>query len=290
MNNERETIEQILSLDLISENEEQTIFDIIPELKDEKGFPQNNPWHIYDVWDHTKKVVQSSKPYKDIRLVLLLHDIGKPHSYQDDENGTRHFREHSQKSAEISKTILERLGYTQEQIDEICFLIANHDKTIQPEVINASNLERYKKLLYIQYCDASGYKPEYIQSVYDKLDKISSYLKSMNNTIPAKIARRVIADILIERSNAIDDACDELIKKEMEGLGVVSDYAGELGWTACGTRVLADDVLEGIISLEEAITDILSSEERKEAKARCQKWLDNRVQYHYDKKCDSEVR
>ena len=177
MNNERETIERILSFDVIAEKEEQIIFGIIPELKYEKDFPQNNPWHIYDVWNHTKKVVQNSNADKEIRLVLLLHDIGKPHSYQDDENGIRHFRGHSQKSAEISEQILKRLGYSENEISQICFLIANHDKTIQPEVINADNLERYKKLLHIQYCDASGYNQEYIQRVYDKLDKASSYLK-----------------------------------------------------------------------------------------------------------------
>ena len=182
MNNKRQVIEQILSYDMIAENEEQIIFDIIPELKDEKDFLQNNPWHIYDVWNHTKKVIENSKLDKEIRLVLLLHDVGKPHSYQEDENGIRHFRGHSQKSAEISKPILERLGYTEEQINEMCFLIANHDKTIQPEVINADNLETYKKLLYIQYCDASGYNPEYIQIVYDRLDRLSSYLKEYEDS------------------------------------------------------------------------------------------------------------
>ena len=34
----------------------------------------------------------------DIRLVLLLHDIGKPFSYQEDGN-IRHFKGHAQKSA-----------------------------------------------------------------------------------------------------------------------------------------------------------------------------------------------
>jgi len=97
----------------------------------------------------------------------------------------------------------------------------------------------------------------------------------MGSTIPSKIVRKVIFDILIERSNAIDDDCDELIKKDMEAMGSVSDYAGELGWTACGTRVLADDILEGTMSLEEAV-EVLSLEERREAKARCQKWLEEK--------------
>lgn len=178
---EKRKIEQILQADKIAEKEEQTIFKIIPELLDEKGFSQNNPWHIYDVWNHTKKVFENSKPDKEIRLVLLLHDIGKPHSFQDDENGIRHFKGHSQKSAEISEQILKRLGYSENEISQICFLIANHDKTIQPEVINASNLETYKKLLYVQYCDASGYNPEYIKRVFDRLDAIAFYLKSYQN-------------------------------------------------------------------------------------------------------------
>ena len=97
----------------------------------------------------------------------------------------------------------------------------------------------------------------------------------MGNTIPSKIVRKVIFDILIERSNAIDADCDELIKKDMAAFGAVADYAGEVGWTACGTRVLADDILDGIMPLEEAV-ECLTSEERKEAKDRCKNWLDEK--------------
>ena len=104
----------------------------------------------------------------------------------------------------------------------------------------------------------------------------------MGKTIPAKIARKVIFDILIERSNAIDDACDELIKRDMTEIGVIGDYTAEIGWTACGTRVLADDILDGTMSLEEAV-EVLSSEERREAKARCQKWLDEKNKNEIEK-------
>ena len=162
---------------IISESDENILFEIIPELIAEKNFPQNNPWHIYDVWNHTKTVLKNSKPDKEIRLALLLHDIGKPHSYQDDEKGIRHFKGHSKKSAEISEKILIRLGYTKNEIEQIAFYIANHDKTIDYKTINEDNIEKYKKLLYIQYCDASGYNPEYIQRVYDKLDKIKLELE-----------------------------------------------------------------------------------------------------------------
>ena len=104
----------------------------------------------------------------------------------------------------------------------------------------------------------------------------------MGVAIPSKIVRKIIFDILIERSNAIDDVCDEIIKKDMEAFGAVSDYAGEVGWTACGTRVLADDILEGIMSLEEAV-EVLTTEERREAKARCQNWLEEKTQNDMEK-------
>ena len=191
MNIERERFEQILKVKHITEKEEKIIFEIIPELVSEKGFMQNNPWHIYDVWGHTKKVFENAKPHKEIRLALLLHDIGKPHSYQDDENGIRHFKGHSQKSAEMSEKILKRLGYGEYEINQICFLISNHDKTIDVEQIDRQNIEIMKKLLYIQYCDASGYNPEYIQGVYNRLDKISSYIKlyEQNNLGKIEISR-----------------------------------------------------------------------------------------------------
>lgn len=97
----------------------------------------------------------------------------------------------------------------------------------------------------------------------------------MSDTIPGKIVRKIIFDILIERSNSIDDVCDEMIEKEMAEMDVITEYTGEVGWTACGTRVLADDVLEGIIPLEEAV-DILTPYERRKAKTRCKNWLDEK--------------
>lgn len=92
--------------------------------------------------------------------------------------------------------------------------------------------------------------------------------------IPVKIARKIIAEILIERSNEIMNACESVCKKEEEETGYVSEYAIEIGWTSCGTRVLADDIIAGEISVEEAVREILTPEERKLAKTKCLQWLD----------------
>ena len=47
----------------------------------------------------------------------------------------------------------------------------------------------------------------------------------MKEVIPTKVARGIIANILIERSNKIDKACRELKEND-----AVSEYSQSIGW------------------------------------------------------------
>ncbi len=158
----------------IKDNED-VLFSLIPELKSEKGFEQKSIWHCYDVWEHTIHAIKSSRADVEIRLILLLHDIGKPYSCQED--GTvRHFRGHAEKSAEIAETVLKRMGYSIEKVDELCFFIRNHAATITEDMLSYNNIKTYKKLLYIQYCDGSAYAPQYAKQITEKLDAVCQML------------------------------------------------------------------------------------------------------------------
>lgn len=59
------------------------LLDIIPESNDIINFEHNHPLHHLDVWNHTLLALDISYNDYDLRLCLLLHDIGKPHSYQN---------------------------------------------------------------------------------------------------------------------------------------------------------------------------------------------------------------
>lgn len=111
--------------------------------------------------------------------------------------------------------------------------------------------------------------------VREKLDNYNKR-RNMNYTIPVQIVKRIIADILIERSNVIMQASDELAEQSIKETGVCSEYAVEVGWESCGTRVLADDIISGEISIEEAIKEILTQDEIKEAKSRCQNYIEKK--------------
>ena len=85
------------------------LLNIIPEIEYMIGFNQKNPNHHLDVWNHTLLALSLSKNDFDIRLSLLLHDIGKPFSYQD--LIVRHFKNHQSISSIMANNILERLDY-----------------------------------------------------------------------------------------------------------------------------------------------------------------------------------
>lgn len=167
----------ILTLDYLEKNKDE-IFRIIPELKDEENFDQKSSWHIYDVWKHTEVALTNSNMDFEERMALLLHDIGKPHCFQEDGE-IRHFKGHAQKSAEISKDILKRLLSDERQINRIIFLIENHSTVINMDNVNEGNMSLYRKLLNIQYCDTKAYNPEKTEKVFKRLDEINGKLSKM---------------------------------------------------------------------------------------------------------------
>lgn len=95
----------------------------------------------------------------------------------------------------------------------------------------------------------------------------------MNIEIPVNIIREIIFDILFERANRIDDECSRRSEEEMTKYGFTSDLTNEIGWTACGTRVLADEVKDGNMSIEESL-EVLTEVELEELKSKCLKWYE----------------
>lgn len=170
-----------LEIILTSENVEKRIrenlnyiLDLIPEIKAMIDFPHNHPHHHLDVFEHTLNTLKESENDLEIRLTLLLHDIGKPHSYQDGVDGVRHFKGHAQKSCEISERILYRLGYGYDEIKRILYLIEKHDELIDLDNIIDRELEI--KRLKVQYADALSHSPKTVEKRLMKLKEIKDKL------------------------------------------------------------------------------------------------------------------
>ena len=155
-------------------------FDIIPELKIIDGFPQSTPYHIYDVWGHTVKVVANVKNTPELRVAALLHDIAKPLKYYSDDNGIAHFKGHPELSAKMSMEILKKMRFSNSEIDTICKIITLHDtrpdgnKSKIAHLCSEYSPEIVKLTLELMRGDAAGKNPKYYNNdilSYDRAEK-----------------------------------------------------------------------------------------------------------------------
>ena len=158
---------------------------IIPEISDMIGFEHKHPHHHLDVWEHTLYALSLSSNNFDIRLALLLHDIGKPHSFQDGE--VRHFKWHPEMSAYITEHILKRLDYSEEYISYICEIVNRHDTPLTKENI-FSNTKLSKMIFEVQKCDALAHNPtknkkrlEYIENITKIFNENEQINESVKN-------------------------------------------------------------------------------------------------------------
>lgn len=175
-----------------------TVLEIIPEIKPMINFPQNHPHHHLDVWEHTLLALSFSDNNYETRIALLLHDIGKPHSYQDAE--VRHFHGHADVSEQMARTILPRLNLNKEQIERICFLIKTHDTLITDEEIkNDPELSRLR--LHIQECDSKAHDPNHQEKRLKYIDETKKKLPYRNESYLRK-------EIVEESRHHFIYACD----------------------------------------------------------------------------------
>lgn len=156
---------------------------IIPEINPMVGFSQCNPYHIYDVWEHTIVAIDHSEKDLIVRLALLFHDMGKPECFTQDENGG-HFYKHSVVSERICRNRLTALKFDNNTINQVCELVLYHDFDVKinnkgiKKWLNKIGENSFRKLLDVKYADImahsekSKYMLEYLPDIRIQLDKI----------------------------------------------------------------------------------------------------------------------
>lgn len=159
---------------------ESIIFEMIPELELCKGFNQNSVWHDYDVYEHILHVVDGVPNDIILRLASLFHDLGKPATYTEDENGVGHFYGHW----EVSKDIFDKFAskYTLDEKIKISVsnLILYHDLNMGKidgdklnELINIFGKDGVKRLFMLKRSDllAQNRQFHYLLDDYEKQEK-----------------------------------------------------------------------------------------------------------------------
>jgi tRNA nucleotidyltransferase (CCA-adding enzyme) len=161
---------------------------VIPEIEPMIGFDQKNPYHCFDVWQHTVAVVENSEPSRLLRWTALFHDIGKPASFSLDcsqgQNGRGHFYGHAVQSIKIANTVMHRLKFDNETRKNILTLIEHHDapilntKKAVRRSLNRLGTNMLQTLLKLQRADNLGQDPS-VRCRQKELDAVQATLDEL---------------------------------------------------------------------------------------------------------------
>jgi tRNA nucleotidyltransferase (CCA-adding enzyme) len=156
---------------------------IIPELECCIGFDQHNRYHKHTVYEHILSVVDFCDTDEFvIKMAALLHDIGKPSTYTEDEEGHGHFYGHPEASYEISKEILsKRLRLSNDQYNEILLLVKYHDMDLATtrrsvkralNKLGESTLKKWAILKFADRKDHVGFLEEKVRGNLNRIEEI----------------------------------------------------------------------------------------------------------------------
>lgn len=158
----------------------------IPEIKDMFGFQQNNPCHMYDVWNHTVHALEYCESDDLVtRLAVFFHDIGKPHCYQDGEDGIRHFKGHGRVSADMTDKIMKRLRFDNDTREKVVELVYYHDATFEmgkkyvKRWLNKIGEEQFGRLLNVRRADIKAQADINQETRLQKIDNIEYILEEV---------------------------------------------------------------------------------------------------------------
>lgn len=140
---------------------------VLPEIGPMIGFPQKSRHHIYDLMEHTARVVEGVPPQLSLRWAALLHDIGKPGTCVIDDQGEGHYHGHAKESALLADAALLRLKAPTVLRKQVVDLISRHMTPLEPDKhllrrrLGKYGIQETLELLELQKADyfATGTKP-----------------------------------------------------------------------------------------------------------------------------------
>ncbi len=162
---------------------------LFPPLEPTVGYDQQNPHHLYTVYDHTVRAVETIPPDPVLRLTMLLHDTGKPLARTTDEKGIGHYAGHQRISAALTRKTLKAWQCDPDFTDHVCTLVEAHDIPLSTDpVLLKRRLQKFgeenlRLLFLIHMADriATGTRnPDHARAHYRELEEALDHLMEQN--------------------------------------------------------------------------------------------------------------
>lgn len=196
---------------------------IIPEINKLYNYEQNNPYHIFDLYEHTIKAMEAIEPILHLRLAMLLHDFGKIKTKTVDDKGIFHYYSHAEESVLISESILKNLKYDNNLINKVINLIKYHDYNFKSKIsikklLNKIGIDLFADLIKIKRADILAQNPLYAKErllnlieVESKVDLIIEQEECFQLR-DLKISGQDLISIGFEKGKIIGDVLSDLLE------------------------------------------------------------------------------
>ncbi len=158
---------------------------ILPEAKEMIGFRQHNQYHIYDVYEHSLRAVESIESDTILRLAMFFHDIAKPSCLSLDEKNIGHFYGHPELSAAMTEKILQRMRFSTADNRAVTELVKYHDIQLG---LNAKSVKKllsklgeaqFRRLLKIKKADILAQNPLFADERLKKLELVEGIFEEV---------------------------------------------------------------------------------------------------------------
>jgi poly(A) polymerase len=155
---------------------------LLPEVKAFQGVEQPPEYHPEgDVWTHVllmfEKMGKASAP---LAMGVLLHDVGKPPTFRRADR--IRFDGHAEVGATMTRDLLGRLRFSNEETEHVTALVANHMKFKDVQKMRTSTLKRFLRMdrfedhlaLHRLDCLSSNGKTDSYEFVKEKLAELGT--------------------------------------------------------------------------------------------------------------------
>lgn len=165
---------------------------IFPVLKETEGYEQKNPHHDLTLDKHILVSISNVQILKtmnidcfkivdltNLKLALLLHDIGKIYTQTFDANNVAHYYGHAEYSGKMAGEMLKELKFSNFIVNDVVNLIEKHQivfpktKKNMVKFINKNGLDNVYKYLAIYCADKMSHRNSITKKeIDDLLEKI----------------------------------------------------------------------------------------------------------------------
>jgi tRNA nucleotidyltransferase (CCA-adding enzyme) len=200
---------------------------ILPELERCFGVVQEGPKHDreYDIGEHSLLSLKHC-PSKDpvVRFATLIHDIGKPDTFDTHEDGNVTFYGHDVVGSKIARNVSERFKFSKKEIEKISKLVRWHMYTVTEHQTDSAirrfiknvGLENIEDMLALRIGDRLGGGTEKAVSwrMEEFRKRIDQVLEKPFSISDLKVNGKDVMDILgIKTGPKVGEVLNNLFKE-----------------------------------------------------------------------------